>query len=58
MAIIYSYPQATPTASDLLIGTLLSDDSGENPTKLGFKTCDIRKLPNILDLFPAITPNS
>lgn len=40
MAIIYSYPQATPTASDLLIGTLLSDDSGENPTK-SFTIADI-----------------
>ena len=33
MAVIYSYPKATPTASDLLIGTLTSDTSGENPTK-------------------------
>ena len=33
MAVIYSYPKATPTASDLLIGTLTSDASGENPTK-------------------------
>ena len=40
MAIIYSYPQATPTASDLLIGTLTSDTSGENPTK-SFTISDI-----------------
>ena len=40
MAIIYSYPQATPTASDLIIGTLLSDESGENPTK-SFSISDI-----------------
>ena len=40
MAIIYSYPRATPTASDLIIGTLLSDDSGENPTK-SFSISDI-----------------
>jgi hypothetical protein len=40
MAIIYSYPQATPTKTDLLIGTLLSDDSGENPTK-SFTIADI-----------------
>lgn len=40
MAIIYSYPKATPTASDLLIGTLTSDASGENPTKT-FSISDI-----------------
>lgn len=40
MAVIYSYPQATPTASDLLIGTLTSDASGENPTK-SFTISDI-----------------
>jgi hypothetical protein len=40
MAIIYSYPQATPTASDLIIGTSLSDESGENPTK-SFSISDI-----------------
>jgi len=40
MAIIYSYPKATPTASDLLIGTLTSDASGENPTK-SFTISDI-----------------
>ena len=40
MAIIYSYPRATPTASDLIIGTLLSDGSGENPTK-SFSISDI-----------------
>jgi hypothetical protein len=40
MAIIYSYPQATPTASDLIIGTSLSDASGENPTK-SFSISDI-----------------
>ena len=40
MAIIYSYPSATPTASDLLIGTLVSDTSGENPTKT-FSISDI-----------------
>ena len=40
MAIIYSYPKATPTASDLLIGTLTSDASGENPTK-SFSISDI-----------------
>jgi len=40
MAIIYSYPRATPTASDLIIGTLLSDESGENPTK-SFSISDI-----------------
>ena len=40
MAVIYSYPQATPTASDLLIGTLTSDASGENPTKT-FSISDI-----------------
>ena len=40
MAIIYSYPQATPTASDLIIGTLISDESGENPTK-SFSISDI-----------------
>jgi len=40
MAIIYSYPQATPTASDVVIGTLLSDESGENPTK-SFSISDI-----------------
>ena len=33
MAVIYSYPKATPSASDLLIGTLTTDPSGENPTK-------------------------
>jgi len=33
MAVIYSYPKATPTSADLLIGTLTSDPSGENPTK-------------------------
>ena len=40
MAIIYSYPKATPTASDLLIGTVTSDASGENPTKT-FSISDI-----------------
>ncbi len=40
MAIIYSYPSATPTTSDVVIGTLLSDDSGENPTK-SFSIADI-----------------
>ena len=40
MAVIYSYPKATPTASDLLIGTLTSDTSGENPTK-SFSISDI-----------------
>ena len=40
MAVIYSYPKATPTASDLLIGTLTSDASGENPTKT-FSISDI-----------------
>ena len=40
MAVIYSYPKATPTASDLLIGTLTSDASGENPTK-SFTISDI-----------------
>jgi len=40
MAVIYSYPRATPTASDLIIGTLLSDESGENPTK-SFSISDI-----------------
>jgi len=40
MAVIYSYPTATPTASDLLIGTLTSDASGENPTK-SFSISDI-----------------
>ena len=40
MAIIYSYPTATPTASDLLIGTLTSDTSGDNPTK-SFTISDI-----------------
>ena len=40
MAVIYSYPKATPTASDLLIGTLISDASGENPTKT-FSISDI-----------------
>ncbi len=40
MAVIYSYPKATPTASDLLIGTLTSDASGENPTK-SFSISDI-----------------
>ena len=40
MAVIYSYPTATPTASDLLIGTLTSDASGENPTK-SFTISDI-----------------
>lgn len=40
MAVIYSYPRATPTASDLIIGTLLSDASGENPTK-SFSISDI-----------------
>jgi hypothetical protein len=40
MAVIYSYPSATPTASDLLIGTLVSDTSGENPTK-SFTISDI-----------------
>ena len=40
MAIIYSYPKATPTASDLLIGTLTSDASVENPTKT-FSISDI-----------------
>jgi len=33
MAVIYSYPSATPTASDLVLGTATSDASGENPTK-------------------------
>mgnify|MGYP003122423224 CR=1 FL=1 len=40
MAIIYSYPKVTPTAADLLIGTLTSDPSGENPTK-SFSIADI-----------------
>ena len=40
MAIIYSYPSATPTTADVVIGTLLSDDSGENPTK-SFSIADI-----------------
>ena len=40
MAIIYSYPSAVPTTSDVVIGTLLSDDSGENPTK-SFSISDI-----------------
>ena len=40
MAIIYSYPKVTPTAADLLIGTLTSDPSGENPTK-SFSISDI-----------------
>jgi len=40
MAIIYSYPSAVPTAADVVIGTLLSDDSGENPTK-SFSISDI-----------------
>ena len=40
MAIIYSYPSAVPTTSDVVIGTLLSDDSGENPTK-SFSIADI-----------------
>ena len=40
MAIIYSYPKVTPTTADLLIGTLVSDDSGENPTK-SFSIADI-----------------
>lgn len=40
MAVIYSYPKATPTASDLLIGTLTSDASGGNPTK-SFTISDI-----------------
>lgn len=40
MAVIYSYPRATPTVSDLIIGTLLSDESGENPTK-SFSISDI-----------------
>jgi len=43
MAVIYSYPSATPTASDLLIGTLTSDTSGENPTK-SFSIQDIINL--------------
>ena len=40
MAIIYSYPKVTPTTADLLIGTLVSDESGENPTK-SFSIADI-----------------
>jgi len=40
MAIIYSYPSAVPTTADVVIGTLLSDDSGENPTK-SFSIADI-----------------
>jgi hypothetical protein len=40
MAVIYSYPSATPTASDLVLGTLTSDTSGENPTKT-FSISDI-----------------
>lgn len=40
MAVIYSYPTATPTSSDLVIGTLVSDPSGENPTKT-FTIADI-----------------
>lgn len=40
MAVIYSYPKATPTSADLLIGTLTSDASGENPTK-SFSIADI-----------------
>lgn len=43
MAIIYSYPSATPTTADLLIGTLTSDASGENPTK-SFSIADIINL--------------
>ena len=31
MAIIYSYPQVKPKASDLLIGTVTYDATGENP---------------------------
>jgi len=46
MAVIYSYPQATPTSADLLIGTLTSDASGENPTK----TFSIQ---DIINLVPA-----
>jgi len=40
MAIIYSYPSATPTASDIVLGTAVSDPSGDNATK-SFTISDI-----------------
>lgn len=40
MAIIYSYPSATPTASDVVLGTATSDPSGDNATK-SFTISDI-----------------
>ena len=33
MAIIYSYPQATPKASDFIIGTVTYDASSPNPER-------------------------
>lgn len=33
MAIIYSYPQATPKASDFIIGTVTYDASASSPTR-------------------------
>ncbi len=40
MAIIYSYPSATPTVSDVVLGTATSDPSGDNATK-SFTISDI-----------------
>jgi hypothetical protein len=59
MAIIYSYPQVKPKASDLLIGTVTYDATGENPVDGNpTRTFSVQDVANLVASYELTTKQS
>ena len=59
MAIIYSYPQVKPKASDLLIGTVTYEATGENPVEGNpTRTFSVQDVANLVASYELTTKQS